>query len=141
MSYRIAGEGYPLVLLHGFGEAGNIWDRQTEYLQPNFRILIPDIPGSGASVYNAQVNTMEDFAQAVKTMVDAEELDEFILIGHSMGGYISLAFAEQFGQLLKGFGLFHSTAYPDTEEKKQTRKKSIAFIQEHGCPTCRPARR
>jgi pimeloyl-ACP methyl ester carboxylesterase len=49
-----------------------------------------------------------------------------------MGGYISLAFAEQFGQLLKGFGLFHSTAYPDTEEKKQTRKKSIAFIQEHG---------
>lgn len=55
-----------------------------------------------------------------------------VLIGHSMGGYITLAFAENYPERLRSFGLFHSTAFADSEEKKETRRKGIRFLQEHG---------
>ena len=56
----------------------------------------------------------------------------FTLIGHSMGGYITLAFAEKYPGMLNAFGLFHSTAFADSEEKKLTRKKGIQSMREHG---------
>ena len=55
-----------------------------------------------------------------------------VLIGHSMGGYITLAFAEKYPGHLRAVGLFHSTAFADREEKKETRQKGIRFIEEHG---------
>ena len=71
-------------------------------------------------------------ADALKEIVETEKIESLILVGHSMGGYISLAFAEKYPEKLKGFGLFHSTAYADSVEKKEARRKSIEFIQQHG---------
>ena len=76
--------------------------------------------------------TIESMTAAVKDMLDRESIERCILIGHSMGGYIALAFAEAYQERLSAFGFFHSTAYADTEEKKAGRLKSIAFIREHG---------
>ncbi|MFN2457267.1 MAG: alpha/beta fold hydrolase [Chitinophagaceae bacterium] len=59
------------------------------------------------------------------------EVKGAFLIGHSMGGYIALAFIEKYWHMLKGYGLFHSTAYADTEEKVSNRKKGIHFMQSH----------
>jgi len=84
---------------------------------------------------------MEGLAEPIKTLIEHETASLFfkegephsvILIGHSMGGYITLAFAEKYHHMLRGFGLFHSTAYADSEEKKQIRQKGIDFIRSHG---------
>ncbi len=122
----------PLVLLHGFAEDGRLWDEQTEYLQHNFHLLIPDLPGSGRSAPLTAATSMEDLADAVRLMLDEEKIDKAILVGHSMGGYIALAFVGNYPGRCAGLGLFHSTAYPDSEEKKATHRKSMAFIHKHG---------
>jgi len=129
--YHIYGKGKPVLLVHGFGEAGDVWENQIEFLKNDYSLIVPDLPGSGAS---AIVNdmTMEGLAEVLKKILDAESIDTCVMIGHSMGGYITLAFAEKHSSSLSAFGLFHSTAFPDSEEKKNTRRKGIEFIKEHG---------
>jgi pimeloyl-ACP methyl ester carboxylesterase len=131
--YRTTGEGPLVVLLHGFGEDSTIWKGQYDIF-PHHRLLIPDLPGSGRSEAIEDMS-MEGLAEAVKAMIappPPKGGGGAVLIGHSMGGYITLAFAEKYPELLRGFGLFHSTAFADSEEKKETRRKGIRFIEEHG---------
>ena len=130
--YRDEGSGLPVVLLHGFAEDSSIWNKQADQLKTNYRLLIPDLPGSGLSSALTDDTSMEKMAEEIFLLLDREDLQQCVLIGHSMGGYISLAFAEKYPERLIGLGLFHSTAYPDTEEKKTARRKSIEFIQKHG---------
>ena len=130
--YRTEGEGYPVILIHGFAEDGTIWQNQIEYLAKNYQLIIPDLPGSGKSSFNPKLITIDDYAECIKFIVDEEKISDCIIIGHSMGGYITLAFAEKYSEKLKAFGLFHSTAYADSEEKKSARKKGIEFIEKHG---------
>jgi pimeloyl-ACP methyl ester carboxylesterase len=129
--YRDIGTGEPVVLLHGFAEDGAVWEAVSQGLSANVRLLIPDLPGSGRSSLLG-VTTIESMAAAVKGMLDREGIERCVLIGHSMGGYIALAFAEAYPERLSAFGFFHSTAYADTEEKKAGRAKSITFIREYG---------
>jgi pimeloyl-ACP methyl ester carboxylesterase len=137
--YRCQGEGAVVVLLHGFGEDGTVWQNQYGTF-PGFKLIIPDLPGSGRSEMIEDMS-MEGLAEPIKTLIEHETASLFfkegephsvILIGHSMGGYITLAFAEKYHHMLRGFGLFHSTAYADSEEKKQIRQKGIEFIKSHG---------
>lgn len=121
----------PLVLLHGFAEDSSIWDRQKEYLKDKYHLIIPDLPGSGNAPLTSDTS-MEGLAATVKARLDAENIEQCIMVGHSMGGYVTLAFAELYPDRLKAIGLFHSTSYPDTEEKKAARRKSIEFIQKNG---------
>ncbi len=129
--YKIYGQGKPVFLLHGFGEAGFVWNEPVRFLQSSYQLIVPDLPGCGDS-QEIEQQSMESLAAILHRIADAEKITSFILIGHSMGGYIGLAFAELFPQYLSGFGLFHSTAYPDSEEKKATRKKGIEFIRQNG---------
>ena len=133
--YRVEGAGSPVVLLHGFGEDANIWNRQLDKLEQNNLLIIPDLPGSGQSEMLDGNCTLEDYAEVIRAIVDKEikgKKSLFAMIGHSMGGYITLAFAEKYPELLSAFGLFHSSAYADSEEKVQTRKKAIEFIKKNG---------
>jgi pimeloyl-ACP methyl ester carboxylesterase len=123
----------PLVLLHGFAEDSTLWDRQKAYLKDKYQLIIPDLPGSGRSPLTDSTDTsMEGMARAIKDLLDAENVEKCTMIGHSMGGYVTLAFAELYPDRLKAIGLFHSTAYSDTEEKKAARRKSIEFIHRNG---------
>ena len=131
--YRIAGTGKPVVLLHGFGEDGEIWNNQIEFLKSHYQLIIPDLPGSGKSELIADMS-IEGMAETIKKILKVElpETEEICLIGHSMGGYITLAFAEKYPSLLNSFGLVHSSAFADGEEKKAARLKSIGFIKTNG---------
>ena len=153
--YRVFGKGLPVLLIHGFGENGNIWNDLIKDLQNNFFLIVPDLPGSGKSeILEGENISIEDYTDVIKAILNAELPEERLIssqqsspfpppsgeiegaavsiIGHSMGGYITLAFAEKYPQLLNGLGLFHSSAFADDEEKKQTRRKAIDFIKANG---------
>jgi pimeloyl-ACP methyl ester carboxylesterase len=135
--YRKIGEGQPVVLLHGFGEDSHIWDAQIDALQHICCLFVPDLLGTGESKWkneNVQNPTLsiEYLASTIAALLAAENGTNCIVLGHSMGGYITLALAEKQPQLLKAFGLIHSTAFADSEAKKETRQKSIAFMQANG---------
>ena len=146
LHYKTTGTGLPVVLLHGFAEDSSIWDNQVDYLKNNYKLIIPDLPGSGASgMLNTPLSEgeglgvrpnknigMEDYALCIKQILDTEKITQCIMIGHSMGGYITLAFAEKYPGFLMSFGLFHSSAYPDDDAKVETRKKAIGFIETNG---------
>lgn len=130
--YKMLGSGNPVVLLHGFGEDGRIWDSVLESLSSNHTLIVPDLPGSGRSVMKKQSWSIDDFADCIEAILDQEGIQAVSMIGHSMGGYVALAFAERHPTSLKGLGLFHSSAFADSEEKKVTRRKGIQFIEDHG---------
>jgi len=131
VSYTVWGNGIPVMLIHGFAEDGSIWENQRVALEPFFKLIIPDLPGSGKSELLNE-GSMEIFADAVQAIVANENLQSLVMIGHSMGGYITLAYAEKYASMLSGFGLFHSSAYADDRDKIETRRKGIRFIRENG---------
>jgi pimeloyl-ACP methyl ester carboxylesterase len=132
--YREEGEGFPVLLIHGLAEDSALWDEQVVSLRKDYRLIVPDLPGSGRSPLLSGEPSIDELADAVKALCDGAGVGQCILIGHSMGGYIALAFAEKYPDRLRAFGLFHSTAYADSEEKKATRRKTIDFIRKNGSP-------
>lgn len=130
--YRIAGKGEPVVLIHGFGEHSAIWDGLAGELSKDYKLIIPDLTGSGRSTGNMESVSMDSLAEQINKILKKENIDICYMIGHSMGGYITLAFAEKYAGKLKGLGLFHSTVFADSEEKKAGRLKNIEFIRKHG---------
>ena len=124
------GEGLPVVLLHGFLEDSRLWDEWLPLL-PARRFVRIDLPGCGSSELTDDL-TIESMAEAVATVVEHLKLQKFILIAHSMGGYVALAFAEKWSEKLAGLCMFHSHPFADTEEKKAGRLKAIEFIHTNG---------
>lgn len=119
-----------LVLLHGFMENLSIWSDMEPHLSDNFSLLKIDLPGHGQSEIIAEVQTMELMAEEVKKVLDHENITKIHLLGHSMGGYVSLAFAEKHPESLKSLTLFFSTYFPDDDEKKEQRIKSYRIIKD-----------
>ncbi len=132
--YREEGEGFPVLLLHGLAEDGAIWELQTNHLKHICRVIVPDLPGSGGSSLLPGEPSIDAMADALLELCDHAGIEKCIMIGHSMGGYTALAFAEKYPGRLKAFGLFHSTTYADSEERVATRKKMIGFIEKNGSP-------
>lgn len=119
-----------LVLLHGFMENLSIWGLMEPLLASSFNLIKIDLPGHGKSAVLAETHTMELVADEVKKVTDALQLNEFHLLGHSMGGYVTLAFAAKFPEILKSITLFFSTYLADDSEKKEQRQKSLRIIKE-----------
>ncbi|MHB1921635.1 MAG: alpha/beta fold hydrolase [Chitinophagaceae bacterium] len=132
LSYQDLGKGFPVMLVHGFPEDGGVFQRLGSYLQKDFRVLIPDLPGSGGSTLPATPLTMEIMAGYLEEIIRAEQISSSIMIGHSMGGYVTIAYAQKYPGKLKGFGFFHSSGLADTEEKKMLRQKSVEWMNRHG---------
>lgn len=135
--YRVAGSGPSVVLIHGFAEDGDVWSFQEKFLRNNFRLIIPDLPGSGKSELLPlsgipAINFLDTYADIIKKILVSEKVTTSTVIGHSMGGYIALAFAQNHPDNINGLGLFHSSAYADSEERKNMRRKGIDFIQRYG---------
>ncbi|MDH6251189.1 pimeloyl-ACP methyl ester carboxylesterase [Chryseobacterium sp. H1D6B] len=131
LNFKRKGDGKEtLVLLHGFMENLSIWNDMEPHLSENFSLLKIDLPGHGQSESLSEVHTMELMAEEVKKVLDDLNLEKVHLLGHSMGGYTSLAFAEKYPESLKSLTLFFSTYFADDDEKKQQRIKSYRLIKE-----------
>jgi len=121
-----------LVLIHGFLEDRTMWDGLCSFLEakPNApKIWRYDLPAHGTSPALEVAHTMEAFAHFIAEKLDRDGVDDPIWIGHSMGGYVGLAFAELFPNRLKGLMLFHSTAHADSEAKVQERIKAADLVR------------
>ena len=141
ISYRVVGKGEPVVLIHGFGEDSHIWDKQIVFLQNHCLLIVPDLPGSGLSEIVEPKNlnkelglsiSLNDYAGVIDSILKEEGISKCTMIGHSMGGYITLAFEEIYPEKLLRFGLVHSSAMADSEEKKTNRLKGIELMELYG---------
>lgn len=132
IAYHKTGSGPVIILLHGFPENSGIWHNILPRLSVSYTVITPDIPGAGSSTLPTVETSMEQLAQSIKAIIDNEQLDKVLLAGHSMGGYISCAFADLYPQHLRGVTLIHSTQAADTEEKKENRRKAVALIKKGG---------
>lgn len=131
LAYSDLGEGSPVVLLHGFCENKLIWQSTASILAKNRRIICVDLPGFGESPSEGKFD-MEYMADKLNELLQKLKITQYILIGHSMGGYVSLAYVEKYPEKLKGLGLFHSTSFPDDAEKKKKRNATVKLIREKG---------
>jgi pimeloyl-ACP methyl ester carboxylesterase len=129
INYSSNGTGRAIVLLHGFLENLNMWQDISAELSKWNSVICIDLLGHGETGNLGYLHTMEEQAKMVKFVLDHLKLRKYILIGHSMGGYISLAFAELFPNNLKGLCLMNSTALPDSEEKKVNRDRAIEAVK------------
>lgn len=129
INFTDQGKNNVLVLLHGFTESQNIWNDFAKELISNYRVITIDLPGHGKSGCVGDIHTMELMAEVVKSVLDAQGVKHCAMIGHSMGGYVALAFAENYSSMLQGLGLFHSSALHDTPEGKTNRARAIELIK------------
>jgi pimeloyl-ACP methyl ester carboxylesterase len=119
-----------VVLLHGYLETNEVWTDFKELLKPHVRVITLDLPGNGLSGTNPDENSMEFMADVVADILNHAKIDKATVVGHSMGGYVALAFAEKYAGQTEKLCLFHSTPNPDTEEKKQNRDREAALVKD-----------
>ncbi|KAA6436569.1 alpha/beta hydrolase [Dyadobacter flavalbus] len=115
-----------LVLLHGHGIDDSIWDKLDAEVNDTYTVIRPNI-----SLFTS-CQSVEEYADELYRFLTNANIQKCCLIGHSMGGYIALAFAEKYPEMLIGLGLFHSTAYADDEAKKHQRNQTIELLKNHG---------
>jgi pimeloyl-ACP methyl ester carboxylesterase len=131
-TYIKKGKGMPVVLLHGFCENKDIFKEFIPELSENYQLIIPDLPGFGKNAMPTQNISISNMADYVQELLAELDIQECIMIGHSMGGYVALEYASKYSDGLLGLGLLHSTCLPDNEEKKQNRNKTIEFVDKNG---------
>ncbi len=132
VSYRETGSGDKTVmLLHGFLENQKMWDGVVDVLKDTYRVFTLDLLGHGQSDGLCDIHTMEQQAVLVNDLMQRHKILKATLIGHSMGGYISLAFAEMFPEKLSGLGLLNSHPFADNTGKREARERAIKTVQTH----------
>jgi 3-oxoadipate enol-lactonase len=132
INYVHIGHGKPLVLLHGFPLDHRIWDDLVPLLESDFELIIPDLRGFGHSEVVKPPFSISEMAADVTGLLNELGIDKAIIAGHSMGGYISLAFARSNPDKLLGLGIISSQVLADTQEKKKSRYLEIEQINERG---------
>ena len=132
LAYTLTGNGMPVLFLHGFCETKDIWNEFIKPMGTGYRIVTVDLPGFGESRQNPSCHSVEEMAAEVESLIDTLHLPQLIVVAHSLGGYVALALAERNPEQIAGLCLFHSTAFADTEENKQSRNKTADFIEKNG---------
>ncbi len=132
LTYERLGTGTPMVLLHGYPLDHHLWDDVVPLLSDTFDLIVPDLRGFGGSSTVESFYTMEDFAGDIAALLDHLGIQKAAIVGHSMGGYIALAFARLYPARVTGLGLVGSQALADAADRKEGRYKSAAEVADKG---------
>ncbi|MBM7619406.1 pimeloyl-ACP methyl ester carboxylesterase [Bacillus tianshenii] len=130
--YEDKGVGKPVVLLHGFCGTHAYWKYIMEELSSYYRVIAIDLRGHGKSAVSEEPFTIDDMAQDIAQLLEQLEIEKATVLGHSLGGYVTLALAENTPSVVEAFGLIHSTGAEDSAEAKEGRDKAIERINEEG---------
>ena len=125
------GSGACVVLLHGFLETTQMWEFALQDLSKRYRVISIDLPGHGASECLGYVHSMDDMSRCVNAVLQELGIRKCRLVGHSMGGYVALAFADLFPDKVKGLCLFFSTSRADSKSKKVDRGRAIEVVKKN----------
>lgn len=131
ISFTDSGNGKAIVLLHGFLENKKMWTEYVDLFSEKYRVVTIDLLGHGESDCLGYVHTMEDNAYAVNAVLEDLEIEKAIIVGHSMGGYVGLAFAELYPDKIQKLVLLNSTSKEDSEEKKLNRTRAIKAVKQN----------
>lgn len=129
--YTDSGKGNTVVLLHGFLENATMWNHFIPKLSKNNRVICIDLLGHGKTGCLGYIHTMELMAEVVEAVVNHLEISKFIFVGHSMGGYVALAFAEKNPDAVNGLCLMNSTAMADSREKQENRDRAVVAVKQN----------
>jgi pimeloyl-ACP methyl ester carboxylesterase len=136
LAYYDQGKGEQAILLiHGFGVDHAIWKNQIEFLSTHYRVIAPNLPGvhcKPLALHHSQAPNIRMYVEVLHELMHHLHIEQYYIVGHSMGGYIGLSFADYYVNHVEGLLLFHSTTYEDNEAKKTSRMKVAEFIQEWG---------
>ena len=131
ISYTDSGEGNAIVLLHGFLENKKMWAEYVKLFSEKYRVITIDLLGHGESDCLGYVHEMEDNANVVYEVLQSLKIEKVTILGHSMGGYVALAFAELFPENIKKLVLLNSTSKEDSAEKKLNRTRAIKAVKQN----------
>jgi 3-oxoadipate enol-lactonase len=132
LAYERRGKGAPLVLLHGYPLDHHLWDEVVSLLEDTFDVILPDLRGFGDSTTVDSPYSMDDYASDIAGLLDQLDIQKVAIVGHSMGGYVALAFARLYPERVRGLGLVSSQVLADTPERKEGRYKSAADVSANG---------
>jgi pimeloyl-ACP methyl ester carboxylesterase len=127
--YIDSGKGETIILLHGYLESSEVWTGFAEKLAQKYRVISVDLPGHGLSAVFGESHSMEFMATAVKELLVSLNIKKAVLTGHSLGGYVALAFLELFPERLAGYCLFHSHPFADSPEVLDKREREITIVR------------
>lgn len=129
VDYTDSGKGTAVVLLHGFLENQQMWHDMIPELTKKYRVITVDLLGHGQTECLGYVHEMEDQADMIHDVLTRLRIRKAVFIGHSMGGYIALAFAELYPDFMKGLLLMNSTSFADSDERKTNRDRAIKAVK------------
>jgi pimeloyl-ACP methyl ester carboxylesterase len=132
LAYERRGRGTPLVLVHGFPLDHHLWDEVVPLLEDTFDVILPDLRGFGDSTMVDSSYSMDDLASDIAGLLDQLGIQKSAIAGHSMGGYVALAFARLYPDRVSGLGLVSSQVLADSPERKEGRYKSAADVSANG---------
>tara|TARA_B100001115_G_C15840190_1_gene421031 strand:+ start:1764 stop:2573 length:810 start_codon:yes stop_codon:yes gene_type:complete len=124
------GRGPAVIFLHGFLESRNMWKTLWPQLPKTIRKISLDLPGHGDSENLGYIHSMEEMAEVVMALVHRLSLRKVFLVGHSMGGYVALAFAERYPDNIRGMVLMNSNSRADSDEKRRNRDRAVALVKQ-----------
>ena len=131
ISYTDQGKGNAVILLHGFLENSTMWKYLAPVLTQKNRVICIDLLGHGQTDCLGYIHSMEDMADAVHHVISELKIRKAILVGHSMGGYVALAFAELYPEMMKGMVLLNSTSRADSEERITNRTRAVKAVKQN----------
>jgi len=132
LAYERRGKGTPLVLLHGYPLDHHLWDEVVPLLEGTFDIILPDLRGFGESTTLDSTSSMDEYASDIAGLLDQLNIQKAGIVGHSMGGYVALAFTRLYPERVSGLGLVSSQVLADPADRKEGRYKSAADVAENG---------
>ena len=132
IAYARHGKGMPMVLVHGYPLDHTIWDEVVPQLEKKFDLIIPDLRGFGESDVKASDNTLTGYATDIATLLNYLKIEKACLAGHSMGGYVALAFAREFPERISGLAMISSQTASDTPEIREGRLSTARQVMEKG---------
>ena len=131
ISYTDQGKGNAVILLHGFLENSTMWKYLEPVLAKKNRVICVDLLGHGQTDCLGYIHSIEDMADAVHQVISELKIRKAIIVGHSMGGYVALAFAELYPEMMKGLVLLNSTSRADSEERIANRTRAIKAVKQN----------